>query len=94
MAKLKTGGVNTTAVEVSGISKHGFWLFLAGRELFVPFKEFPWFEDAPVRKIMNVHRQTKDHLYWPELDIDLSVESIEHPERFPLRFNPSSSNAG
>jgi hypothetical protein len=24
------------------------------------------------------------HLHWPDLDIDLAVESIEHPERFPL----------
>ena len=23
-------------------------------------------------------------LYWPDLDVDLAVESIEHPERFPL----------
>lgn len=25
-----------------------------------------------------------DFLYWPDLDIDLTVESIEHPEKFPL----------
>jgi hypothetical protein len=25
-----------------------------------------------------------DHLYWPDLDIDLSLESIRHPENFPL----------
>lgn len=24
------------------------------------------------------------HLYWPELDVDLAVESIEHPEKYPL----------
>jgi hypothetical protein len=24
------------------------------------------------------------HLYWPDLDIDLAVESIRHPEKFPL----------
>jgi hypothetical protein len=22
--------------------------------------------------------------YWPELDVDLAVESIRHPEKFPL----------
>jgi len=22
------------------------------------------------------------HFYWPELDVDLAIESIEHPERF------------
>jgi hypothetical protein len=24
------------------------------------------------------------HLYWPDLDIDLAVESLTHPERYPL----------
>jgi hypothetical protein len=24
------------------------------------------------------------HLHWPDLDIDLAVESLRHPERYPL----------
>jgi hypothetical protein len=24
------------------------------------------------------------HLYWPDLDVDLDVESIFHPENYPL----------
>jgi len=92
MAKSKTIGASTTDVEVSSISRHGFWLFLAGRELFVSFTEFPWFAEAPVKKITRVEWPSPDHLHWPELDIDLSVESIEHPERFPLQFDPSPSN--
>ncbi len=48
------------------------------------FEEFPWFKDAPVSRILRVERELKDHLRWPELDIDLSIESIAHPERFPL----------
>ena len=94
MSKSKSGGVTTTGVEVASISKHGFWLHLGGRELFVSFKTFPWFVDAPVNKIVNVRWPSPDHLYWPDLDVDLSVESIEHPERFPLRFNPSGTRAG
>jgi len=71
-------------VEVTNISKHGFWLLLEERELFVPFSDFPWFQQAPVSAILNVERPNVDHLYWPDLDVDLAVESIEHPERFPL----------
>jgi hypothetical protein len=52
--------------------------------LFVPFKEFPWFREASVREITNVELPSAHHLYWPDLDIDLAVESIEHPEQFPL----------
>ena len=77
-------GANTSQVEVANITRQGFWLFLGDRELFVSFKSFPWFEDAPVSKILNVQRPHADHLFWPDLDVDLSVESIEHPERFPL----------
>lgn len=71
-------------VEVTNVSAHGFWLLLGNRELFVAFEQFLWFEDASVRQILDVELQGPDHLYWPELDIDLSVESIEDPGRFPL----------
>ena len=77
-------GAGTSQVEVANISRQGFWLFLGGRELFVSFEKFPWFTSAPVSKILNVEWPHADHLYWPDLDVDLSVESIEHPERFPL----------
>jgi len=93
MAKSKNAGASTADVEVTSISRHGFWLYLAGRELFVDFREFPWFADAPVNKIMNVRWPSPDHLLWPELDVDLSVESIEHPEKFPLHFDPSRTGA-
>lgn len=94
MTKLSKGGASTTDVEVVSIDRHGLWLNLLGRELFVSFGEFPWFADAAVRQVLNVRWPSPDHLYWPDLDIDLSVESIEHPERFPLRFDPTEVSAG
>src|SRR6185369_2747488 len=84
--KSQPHGLNTSEVEVTNISRHGFWLWLGGRELFVPFSEFPWFADASVAKITKVEWPSQDHLYWPDLDVDLSVRSIEHPEEFPLKF--------
>lgn len=82
--KSATPGPSTSPVEVTNVSPHGFWLFLHERELFVPFKEFPWFRDASVREITNVELPSPHHLYWPDLDIDLAVESIESPEKYPL----------
>lgn len=79
-------GASISDVEITNISRLGFWLWLDGRELFLPFAEFPWFEEAPVAKILHVEWPSEDHLYWPDLDIDLSVRSIEHPEEFPLTF--------
>jgi len=71
-------------VEVTNVSLHGIWLLLGERELFLPFDKFPWFRDAPIAKLVRVELPSPDHLYWPGLDVDLAVESIEHPERFPL----------
>ncbi len=80
-------GTHTSEVEVTNISVHGFWIFVGERELFLPYEEFPWFKDAPVSAILHVKLPSPHHLHWPDLDIDLAVESIEHPERFPLKSN-------
>ena len=82
--KSATLGLNTSLVEVTNISRHGFWLWLENEELFLPFSDFPWFQEAAVGKILNVELASSNHLYWPELDVDLAVESIRHPEKFPL----------
>lgn len=84
----KPGSV-TSDVEVTNISAHGFWLYLAGREVFVSFDKFPWFADASVSKIVNVEWPSADHLFWPDLDVDLSVRSIENPDEFPLISRPA-----
>jgi hypothetical protein len=71
--------------EVTNISRYGFWLLLDEQELFLPFDEYPWFKRAPVEQILRLERPQPDHLHWPGLDIDLSVDSIKHPERYPLK---------
>ena len=69
-------GVSTSPVEVTNISQHGFWLLLEDEELFLPFSKFPWFRDVAVGKILHVELPSANHLYWPDLDVDLAVESI------------------
>ncbi len=77
-------GRHISEAEVTNISKHGFWLLLADEELFVPFKDFPWFKDASISEIVRVEWPQPHHLYWPDLDIDLAVDSIRAPENFPF----------
>lgn len=84
----ETPGIATSDAEITNISQHGFWVLLDQRELFLPFEEFPWFREAPVGSILKVERPHPHHLHWPDLDVDLAVESIEHPERYPLRAMP------
>lgn len=77
-------GKNTSGVEITNVSAHGFWLLLAGEELFLPFEKFPWFRKASIEALTKVECLRPHHLYWPALDIDLHVDSIRNPERFPL----------
>ncbi|MDE0366497.1 MAG: DUF2442 domain-containing protein [Gammaproteobacteria bacterium] len=78
-------GLTTSDVEVTHVSRHGIWLLVRDRELFMPFDDFPWFKEAPIAKILNVREPTRGHFRWPDLDVDLGLETIEHPHRFPLK---------
>ena len=77
-------GTATLGAEVTNVSTHCFWLLLGVEELAVPFSDFPWFKKATIEQLSDVQRPAEDHLYWPQLDVDLSVESIRSPENFPL----------
>ena len=77
-------GMNTSEAEVTNITAHGIWMLVRGEEKFLPHEKFPWFRDAKVSSVYSVELPSEHHLHWPELDIDLAVESIDHPERFPL----------
>ncbi len=77
-------GDNISKPEVTHLSPFGIWLLIDDRELFLPFEKFPWFRTAAVAAIYDVEQPHPRHLHWPQLDIDLAVDSIEHPEQFPL----------
>ncbi len=78
-------GNSTSKVEVTHISSHGVWILAHGKEMFMPYDDFPWFVDQLVKAILNVEEPSPGHYYWPDIDVDLSDEIIEHPERFPRR---------
>lgn len=78
-------GINTSPVEVTHISNNGIWLLAHNEELFLSYDDFPWFLDAPVKAIMHVEEPSEGHFYWPDLDIDISLDSIRSPEKFPLK---------
>ncbi len=83
-------GTNTSAPEVTDISPFGIWLLHCGKEFFLPYKEFPWFKDAPVWKVFSSVAEGGDHVRWPELDVELSLASIQEPGAFPLVYEPSA----
>jgi hypothetical protein len=76
-------GESTSELEVTNISVHGFWILLREKEYYLAFAKFPWFKQARISEILNVLLLSEEHLYWPEMDLDLSVEIIENPDKYP-----------
>ena len=78
-------GMISSGLEITNISSHGIWLLAGSKEHFMSYEDFPWFKDVPVGKILNVEESSPGHFYWPELDVDLGIETIESPEKYPLK---------
>ena len=77
-------GKTTSACEVTNISRHGFWILVDDAEYFLPYEKFPWFKEARVSEITNVEFSHGHHLYWPKLDVDLSLDIIRDPDKYKL----------
>ncbi|HET8808674.1 MAG TPA: DUF2442 domain-containing protein [Flavobacteriaceae bacterium] len=92
MMNSSTLGNSTSTVEVTHISAHGVWILAHEKEFFMPYENFPWFKDQPVKTILNVEEPSRGHFYWPDIDVDLSEEIIEHPERFPMKAKKQIKN--
>jgi hypothetical protein len=83
--KSQKRGKNISAAEIQNVSEFGIWMFVNEREYFLSYKEFPWFQKASVKQIYNFEFLHNRHLHWPDLDIDLALESLGSPEKFPLK---------
>jgi len=79
-------GTNTLEVEVTNIDRHGIWIYINGKEFLMTYKDYPWFKEAKIKDILDVKLLNKTHLYWPELDIDLDVKTVESPGKYPLKY--------
>ena len=86
--RLSKHGISTSQAEVTNVDGFGVWLLVRDQEYFLPYQEYPWFRDARIRDILNVRLLHDDHLHWPKLDVDLCIESLKHPEGFPLTYLP------
>ena len=84
--KSNVTGKSTSRVEVTNISKHGLWILIDEKEYFLPFSDFPWFRDARIAEIQDVKLQHPNHLYWPQLDVDLSTGILDNVESYPLTW--------
>jgi len=83
---LNRHGANTFQSEVTSIGALGFWMIVEDREYFVPFGDYPEFKKARVEQILSFEQLSPTQFHWPQLDIDIELEALEEPERFPLVF--------
>lgn len=84
--KLAERGKRTSKAEVLNVSSQGIWLFVKEKEYFLPYKEFPWFQEVRLSAIQDVRLIHGHHLHWKKLDVDLSLDSLEHLEHYPLKY--------
>jgi hypothetical protein len=73
------------SVSVENITPFGIWLLAKEKEYFLSYKDFSYFKDRTLNSIQNVQLLHGYHLYWPDLDIDLEIDNLENPEKYPLK---------
>lgn len=83
MKSLKHG--KDISVSVENITPFGIWLYVNKEEYFLSYKDYPYFKDQTLNSIQNVQLLHGYHLYWPELDVDLEIDNLKNPEKYPLK---------
>jgi hypothetical protein len=83
MKSLKPG--KGILVSVENITPFGIWLYVREKEYFLSYKDFPYFKNQTLGSIQNVQLLHGYHLYWPDLDVDLEIDNLENPDKYPLR---------
>ena len=75
---------SSTSASVLMINAQGIMLSVLGNDYFLSYNRIPWMKDAPIRSVLNVQMSGTEAIEWPDLDVDLEIESLRHPERYPL----------
>lgn len=78
--------INKHSAEVTNISPFGIWLLVDGKEYFLGYDEYPFFQKASIRSIAIVESDCMGNLHWPELDEDLEIDSLDNPDSYPLIY--------
>jgi hypothetical protein len=76
--------MDKVSVNVLMINAQGIMISVKGNDYFLSYNRIPWMKDASIRNVLNVKLEGRDAISWPDLDVDLEIESLRHPERYPL----------
>ena len=75
---------SSTLVSVLMINAQGIMISVLGNDYFISYNRIPWMQDAPIRSVLNVQMSGPEAIEWPDLDVDHEIDSLRHPERYPL----------
>ena len=76
--------INSTLADVLMINDRGIMISVQGQDYFLSYNRVPWMRDATINEVLDVRMSGKNAIEWPKLDVDLEVDSLRHPERYPL----------
>lgn len=76
-------------VEVTRVSSRGIWLKAHQQKFFLSYYDFPWFKNKSVQALLHVEEPLPGQFYWPELNLNLAMETLRAPHRHP----PASARA-
>ena len=85
---LYTNSQNTLA-SVLMINSQGIMISVLGHDYFLSYNRVPWLKDARISDVLNIEVSGRSAIAWPALDVDLEIESLKHPERYPLLMKRS-----
>lgn len=75
---------NSTSVSVLMINGQGIMISVGGQDYFLSYNRIPWMREASINDVLDVRMCGSEAIEWPRLDIDLEIDSLRHPERYPL----------
>ncbi len=73
-----------TSVSVRSIMPDGVFITVLGSDYYLSNNRMPWFRTAKASDIFNVKMLGDYGIRWDNLDVDLEIESLKHPELYPL----------
>ena len=74
----------STQVSVLMINDKGIMLSVKGNDYFISYNRIPWMKHACISDALEVRMSGRNAIEWPKLDVDLEIDSLKHPERYPL----------
>ncbi len=85
---MKSGlhGKSTLTNNVTSVNALGLYLLVQDREYFVPFADYPAFKSATLDQIFDFQQIAPGQFHWRALDVDIEVDALGNPNRFPLMY--------